>query len=337
MISNLQGNYYIKPFIFYVKTLYSNCIPSWVSKEDFDKLICYPYSLGMTGFSSSSDRNTFTWLLEISSYNEEYIEDKCLEYIPKLKLNKNSSGISEMISFLYIRLEKSNRSEEIKRMIINLSKQCLLLIDDKDNYPSNLTYTLSTFWYTTKENYVDEMFEFFTIKNFKRNDNFVNYLFDYASRVMTIEQKKKIINTFSEEPECLNFLTTIGDEKTICQEIDEYINNNKDLNSEFEFRRSPFGFIEQSNEIFNKAIALLNYSLEIPTIRAPRREALARIALELLSNHTTKDNYEILEKTFNNIIKTLKQEDYITNYYEKWKYDLDEKLFGNDIESLILD
>lgn len=335
MISNLQGNKFLKPFIFYVKTLYSNCIPSWVSKEDFDKLICYPYSLGMTGFSSSSDRNTFTWLLEISSYTEEYIEDKCLEYIPQLKLTQNNSGISSMISFLYTRLEKSNRAEEIKRMIINLSKQCLLLIDD-NNYPINLTYTLSSFWYSTKENFIDEIFEFLTTKNFKRNDNFVNYLFDYASRIMTIDQKKAIIDSFSEDSECLSFLAAIGDEKTICKEIDEYINN-KDLDSEFEFRRSPFGFIKQSNEIFNKAISLLNYSLEIPTIRAPRREALARIALELLNNHTTKDNYEILEKTFNNLIKILKQEDYITNYYEKWKYDLDEKLFENDIEYLIPD
>lgn len=335
-ISSFQATHYLTPFVFYVKTLYSNCIPSWIAKEDFDKLICFPYSLGMTGFSSSSNRNVFTWLLEISSYTEEYIEDKCLEYIPQLKLNRNCSGISEMISFLYARLDKSNRSEEIKRMIINLSKQCLLLIDDKNNYPSNLTYTLSTFWYTTKENFIDEIFEFLTVKNFKRNDNFIKYLFDYASRIMTITQKKKIINVFTEEPECLNFLAAIGDEKTICKEIDEYIND-KDLDSEYEFRMSPFGFIEQSNEIFNKAIALLNYSLEIPTIRAPRREALARIALELLYNHTTKNNYEILEETFTNLIKTLKQEDYITNYYEKWKYDLDEKIFGNDIESLILD
>lgn len=192
-------NKWLIPFFYFYDKVLENTMLEWMTKEHILKLIVVPNPHDIE-FVINPDIS-LNWITSVFPC----IESSCIiEYGLKI-IDKVEYGgsrlqiVNDFINF-FNSYDQSNLRKEILEFIIKDTKKLFSITEKDHNFIE--FQNIGKFWNDCKENYLDILFQEFTvniitsvIRNKNKADNqYRKYVLQYCMRIAEIEQKNRIIN-----------------------------------------------------------------------------------------------------------------------------------------------
>ncbi|GHU97500.1 hypothetical protein FACS189483_03650 [Spirochaetia bacterium] len=336
---------WVTPFLYYFDLLYKESPLAWLKNENILKLITFINPNG-AGFRTSIDigldwfEKQFPWIK-----NTEII-DFGLQIYDDIESHLSRIQLAKYFLNFYISNVQSIERNKIHTFII---KTTIRMFNKQYNGKQFSEYsTISSFWAKCQENYIEVLFPKFVVDNIisiiRSDKDDINFQYrkevlEYCIRLSVDNniQKERIIEdlgadlktkTLSENESDVvkQFLAALGNEESIISLIDLYLNG-KDLVTPYIFNQNSFGIIKQSDSLLYKYEELFFYSTEKSN---DRRNSLFYLSKNGIEQHLTKKNYPYFEKQLTKHIKSLKDQNKWTEYYEEFLLQMEQYVFSGD-------
>lgn len=333
-----QNRRWVVPFVYYLKKLFNNKLPSWVDKNKILNFIAYPAWQLSTGFGAHTNgefkwenwNSVCEWIVEVSGITTETIIQKALEVLPLLKYDQSQTQI------ITIFVEKVKTDTVYKQQMLNsiLNKTIIEIQKDYTDHSNTSIMNggaLSSFWRETNENFVDDLYPYLNFSKYNPDD--INYcrkmVFEYFCRMASEEQKNKTIALLRErinEENVKFYLAKLGYEEAIIKIIDEFIQG-KSFETDYAFFSPLFGKAKKSKILLEKYYELYEYSI---AKNNDRRQYLTAYAKEGIFQSVEENNFKNIKRKLEKLINKRKKLGLYFEGIQDFLNEIEQRVYGKN-------
>lgn len=331
------GNkYQIIPFVYYLENIFEKDILDNVDLRNMKKFVAFPaWYLTEVGFHAIGDyawgsfETVYDWIETITGVSKKALVDYSIEIFSRLNSDLSKTQIISCLGHFLI--QGIFKSEAAVSLIVQESIKELRTEYRSEDKFSSVNYALQLFWdkYDPDVSYMIESeidFSLYDEKNCCRKA-----MFDYVVRHANFEKKKKIISMIKKGKSICNLsediiylLVKLGDEDATIKLIDEYIRG-KNLDVRLYWTNSRYGITNANNKVFKKMVELFEYTIQKSN---DRRQYLHSLAVGMINQNVSRENFEILKEALVKIIEDRKNNNQCFEHVRKFLKEVEMRFYG---------